>query len=70
MSETPAFDATVRAFVADEVDRLFAPLREAVGLVNPLAYDVDDYCPTCSTFLRSGNLGGRERCPMGCGEAS
>jgi hypothetical protein len=24
----------------------------------------------CSTFLRSGNLGGRERCPMDCGEAS
>jgi hypothetical protein len=69
MSDNPAFDATVRAFVADEIDRLFAPLREAVGLLNPLA--VGTFCPTCLTRLNVGDNFAPDRaareCPMGCG---
>jgi hypothetical protein len=69
MTDTPIHDATVRAFVADEIDRLFAPLREAVGMVNPLC--VGTYCP-CGTRLNIGsNINPDEAarvCPV-CGDA-
>jgi hypothetical protein len=64
---TPLHTATVRAHVADEIDRLFAPLREAVGLLNPLA--VGTFCE-CGTRLNVGNHGGVAAvCPV-CGRSA
>jgi NADH pyrophosphatase NudC (nudix superfamily) len=64
---TPLHTATLRAQVADEIDRLFAPLREAVGLLNPLA--VGTFCD-CGTRLDNDNAGGVAKvCPV-CGEAA
>jgi hypothetical protein len=65
---TPRHTATLRAHVADEIDRLFADLRARVGLENPLA--LGTYCGTCDTRLNVGNHGGVAAvCPV-CGVAA
>jgi hypothetical protein len=64
---TPLHTATLRAHVADEIDRLFADLRQRVGLGNPLA--AGTFCD-CGTRLDKDNHGGVAAvCPV-CGVAA
>ena len=61
MSALPLYDASLKAWVADYVGRIFAPLKADVGMEpNPLAYG--HRCPDCGTFLDRSD----RPCPMGC----
>lgn len=61
MTPHPIYDATVTTWCAEQVARIAAPLRRAVGMDNPLAYG--HRCAKCGTFLDKPE----RPCPMGCG---
>lgn len=52
-----------QSFAAATVARLFAPLRLALGMDNPLA--AGTYCATCGTRLDKAD----RPCPLGCRKA-
>jgi hypothetical protein len=62
---TPIHTATVRAWVADHVDRAFADLRTFVGMVNPLL-PPGTYCGGCGLRLNTGDVDSLVALPADC----
>lgn len=56
----PIYRDTLRAWCADRVAAIAAPLRAELGIDNPLA--VGHYCDKCGVRLDSAE----RPCPLGC----